>query len=180
MRQDGAKKRDTLQSLVYGRVAELAAVSMVRQKYPHWTVENPNFALRGRGQRDRGDFKVTCDDGSFMVEVKSITNHGAFSAECINEAGRMGYVFQRLKYTYRTRSMDLTATFDKNHRDHKSAMERKVIGVIITPRKGGAVSATVSKSVFLKPVRECEFVKLTHMRKEDEDLKRATVDPCVV
>ena len=180
-RGDGSRNRDTLESLVNGRIGELAGAAMVRQRYPNWTVENPNFALRNRRQRDLGDFKVTREDGStFMVEVKSITNRGAFTSECINQAGLMGYVFQRIKYTYRTRTMDLTPTFDPDHHNHEAAMERKLIGVIVTPRKGGGVSATISKSVFLKPVYECEFINLRHMRKEDADLKRATVDPCVV
>ena len=145
-----------------------------------WTIEPPDFENRRGFERDRGDLKITRPDGSVLwAEVKTITNRGGYNKHDINKAGSLGYVFQRLKWTFRTQKLELTPTFDPSHRDHHHVMNTLLVGVVCTKLKSG-LALTVSKSVFLQPIHTREWVKLRYTSSEDEGLKRATIDPAVV
>lgn len=174
-------------TLCYGRLGEIAGMTIFRATmaedpdFDGWTVSAPDFQHRRGHERDRGDLLVTKPDGSTIwVEVKTITNRGGYNKHDINQAGKLGYVFQRLKWTFRTKKMELTPTFDPNHYEHEHVMNSLLIGVVCTPLKGGSVACTVSKSAFLKPISDCEWSKLKYASKKDAGLKRRTIDECVV
>ena len=172
-------------TLSYARMGEITASIILRAHFAEenegWHVGNPDFRNRRGRARDRGDIPITSPDGIVTwVEVKTITNRNGWTKGAINRTGRLGYVFQRLKHTFRTGTLELTPTFDSDHYEHEHVMSSLLIGVVCTPLKGGAVACTVSKSVFLKPIRDCKFVKLQYCSKKDAGLKRATVDHCVV
>lgn len=184
-RHDGKIHR-TGHTLHLARAAELAVATVLRAKFSadpataNWVVEGPFFGNRRGHERDEGDLRVRTDDGILWIEVKSITNHGQFTRHDINKAGRMGYVFQRLKWDFRKRKLTLTPTFDVNHREHITSGENLLVGVVSTPTKGGGVACTISKSVFMKPIHECKWVPLKYASEKDKGLKRATPDGCVV
>ena len=183
---DGTIHR-TGHTLHFGRCGEIAAAIVLRAtlaedpEYAGWTVEGPDFEHRRGHERDRGDLLVLGPDGEEVwIEVKTITNHGGYNKQDINHAGHMGYVFQRLKWTFQTQQLELSATFDPSHDDYEHVMNSLLIGVVCTKMKGGGLALTVSKSVFLEPIHTLEWVKLRYTSKEDEGLKRATIDPAVV
>ena len=174
-------------TLCYARGGEWGAYLMVREEFAGnpafagWIVERPDFENRTGYERDRGDLKVIKPDGSTIwIEVKTITNRGGYNKHDINKAGKLGYVFQRLKWTFSTKKLELTPTFDKNHKEHEHVMNSLLVGVVCTPLKGGSLAFTISKSVFLKPISECKWSKLKYTSKKDAGLKRRTIDPAVV
>ena len=173
-------------TLHLARAAELATAARLRAKFAadpdtaNWVVEGPFFGNRRGHERDEGDLKVHTDNGILWIEVKSITNHGQFTREDINKAGHMGYVFQRLKWDFKHKKLMLTPSFDANHPEHEHSMSNLLVGVVSTPTKGGGVACTISKSVFMKPIRDCAWVPLKFACKKDKGLKRATTDLCVV
>ena len=178
---------DTGHTLPNGRCGEIAGAIIFRAalaedpRYAGWTVEGPDFENRTGFERDRGDLLAHGPEGQKVwIEVKTITNHGGYNKQDINNAGHLGYVFQRLKWTFETKQLELSATFDPTHGDYNHAMNSLLIGVVCTKLKGGGLALTVSKSVFLEPIHTREWVKLRYTSKEDEGLKRATIDPCVV
>ena len=183
---DGSIHR-TGHTLCYGRCGEWATSLTVREELAgdpdlaDWIVEAPDFEHRRGFERDRGDLKLIKPDGTVIwIEVKTITNHGGYNKHDINKAGKLGYVFQRLKWTFRTKKLELTPTFDRSHRDHDRVMNNLLVGVVCTKLKGGGLALTVSKSVFLEPIHTREWVKLRYTSKKDAGLKRATIDPAVV
>lgn len=183
---DGTIHR-TGHTLCYGRCGEMAAYLIIREEFAadpdlaDWTISPPDFENRRGFERDHGDLVITRPDGSvLLVEVKTITNRGGYNKHDINKAGKLGYVFQRLKWTFKTKKLELTPTFDPSHRDHDRVMNTLLVGVVCTKVKGSGLALTVSKSVFLEPIHTRQWVKLRYTSQRDECLKRATIDPCVV
>ena len=179
---DPKSRKNQVHTLDLARAGEIAAYTILRmtlaRQHPEWTVGEPDFSPRKKGQHDCGDIPIDTGDEILWVEVKTTTNRrGAHNKKNVNAVARsLGYTFQKMIFSKWKNKMVLTPTFNAKSPYHEKAKKRLLIGCIGTYTKNGGCSITVSKGTFMLPVAQCTWERLNHYAEGEEDLKMVHKD----
>lgn len=171
---DPKSRKNHKHTLDLSRAGEIAVYTLLKNSLgtKHLAVGTPNFARRQEGKYDQGDIPIYTTR-TLWVEVKTTTNRkGAHNKRNVNRVAReYGYTFQRLIWNKWKKKMVPTPTFNKRSPYHKRASEKLLVGCIGTYTEDGGCSITVSKGTFMLPVAQCQWKRLNHYAKGEEDLK---------
>ena len=170
---DPKSRKDHVHTLDLARAGEIAVYTLLKSTVMEWTVGEPNFERRGRGEYDQGDIPLYHGAETQWVEVKTTTNRkGPHNKRNVNRVAKeYGYTFQKLIWSKWKQRMVLTPTFNKRSAYHAKANNRLLVGCIGTYTEDGGCYITVSKGTFLLPVAQCSWKRLNHYAEGEEDLK---------
>lgn len=169
---DPKRRKNHMHTLDLARAGEIAVYTLLSNGNPQWTVGEPNFGRREKGQYDYGDIPIDTGTETLWVEVKTTTNRGKHNKRNVNRVAReYGYTFQKLIWNKWKKKMVPTPTFNPRSPYHERANKKLLVGCIGTYTKDGGCSITVSKGTFLLPVAQCNWKRLNHYAEGEEDLK---------